>query len=151
MTLQVQHPVADWYLQFDDLWELMRVNWQTHNTFTQSGMWAAGEYNVLGIPMVIDNPPYRGVMLQVTTEDEADYCVVVTYGPKCNECGYQPYNMLGRGGDDEGEAITWGAEVITQLIGNAIENGVERLHEDGCSHIIYDQEHTEATLKAVDD
>lgn len=141
MSLQVQHPVADWYLGFDDLWELMRVNWQTHNTFTQAGMWQAGEYEVQGISMIIDNPPYRGVMLSIITpEHERDYMVIVTYGPKCNECGYQPYNALPFGDEDWNEAADWGMSAILDLIANAEGSGVERLHEDGCSHLTYDED-----------
>ena len=55
--MTTHHPVADWYLGFDDLWELMRVNWQQHNPFTQSGMWSAEPCEVLGISMVVDTPP----------------------------------------------------------------------------------------------
>jgi len=135
--LQVQHPVADWYLAFDDLWELMRVNWHTHNTFTQSGMWDAGTFSVQGILMVVDRPPYRGVLLHTQDGENDDYAVIVTYGPKCHECGYQPYNMLQYGDDDEHGVLAWAASVITELVDNANENGVERLHEDGCSHLTY--------------
>ena len=144
MSLQVQHPVADWYLAFDDLWELMRVNWQTHNPFTQSGMWDAGGFGVRGILMVVDSPPYRGVLLQIDTDGEREYIAIVTYGPKCNECGYQPYNALWypSEGDDpiRDEAIEWGAKTITQMISNAEEGGVERYHNDECSHLTYDEE-----------
>ena len=141
MTLQVQHPVADWYLAFDDLWELMRVNWHSHNPFTQSGMWAAGDMTVFGIQMVVDTPPYRAVLLANGGEGtETDYLLVVTYGPKCNECGYQPYNALSYGDDDPDEAIKWAASTITQLFDNAREGGVERQHNDECSHLRYDDE-----------
>lgn len=146
MTLQVQHPVADWYLQFDDLWELMRVNWHTHNTFTQSGMWDAGGFSVQGILMVVDRPPYRGVLLHTQDGETDDYMVIVTYGPKCNECGYTPYNALGYGGDeDDGGALRWATNAIVEMISNANEGGIERLHEDGCSHLAYDDDPAENT------
>jgi len=139
MTLQVSHPVVDWYLAFDDLWELMRVNWQTHNPFTQSGMWDVGDASVKGIVMVVDEPPYRGVLLRVDRDGEDDYVAIVTYGPKCQECGYQPYNALWFGGDD-GLQLTWGAQTISDLIFNAEATGVEKLHTDECSHLTYDDE-----------
>lgn len=162
----VQHPVVDWYLAFDDLWELMRVNWHQHNPFTQSGMWDANEFSVQGVLMIVDRPPYRGVLLHTQDGEGDDYVAIVTYGPKCNECGYQPYNALWRNGDDESEALTWAAEVITQMIGNAIEGGVEKLHNDECSHLRYPDEDevieerpitdeqiagVQAALRAVDD
>lgn len=132
--MTVQHPVADWYLAFDDLWELMRVNWQTHNTFTQSGMWAAGQCEVQGILLVVDNPPYRGVLLQITNEDgDGDFVVVTTYGPRCNVCEYQPYDRLIYGSAEADGVLKWAASAIDFMIDNALENGVEKLHEDGCS------------------
>jgi hypothetical protein len=144
MTLQVDHPVADWYLQFDDLWELMRVNWQTHNTFTQAGMWQAGECVVLGLPMVIDTPPYRGVLLQITDGDgEGDFIVITTYGPKCGECGYQPYDKLLYGSADMPGVLEWAAQAITAMFDNARDNGIERAHLDECSHLTYDDDEGE--------
>lgn len=143
MTLQVQHPVVDWYLAFDDLWELLRVNWQTHNPFTQSGMWTAGEAQVLGIVLVVDQPPYRGVVLQVQDDEGDDNVAIVTYGPKCVECGYQPYNALWSRCDEDMSVITWGAGVISDLIANATMTGVERLHNDECSHLVYPDEEAE--------
>lgn len=132
--MTVQHPVADWYLGFDDLWELMRVNWQNHNPFTQSGMWAAGECEVLGISMVVDTPPYRGVLLQITEPDgEGDFVVIATYGPKCNVCDYQPYDKLIYGSGDEPGVLGWAAQAINALFDNARDNGIERAHNDGCS------------------
>ncbi len=155
MTLQIQHPVAEWYLQFDDLWELMRVNWGNHNQFTQSGMWDAGGQTVEGIVMVIDTPPYRGVLLRVLLDpesDERDHVAIVTYGHKCAECGYQPYNALWSGGVEEVEAIGWGGSIICDLIENAISNPPERLHHDGCSHLTYGEEGDEpSTLQAADE
>ena len=147
MSLQVQHPVADWYLGFDDLWELMRVNWHTHNTFTQAGMWSAGEYDVLGISLIVDRPPGRAVLLNVLTkEGDEDYLVVVTYGPKCNECGYQPYNALSYGGDAPDEALIWATSVIIDMLNNANENGIEKLHEESCSCLRYPEEDGESTV-----
>lgn len=138
MTLQTQHPVSDWFLAFDDLWELMRVNWQQHNPFTQSGMWAADEHHeVQGVLMIVDRPPYRGVLLEIEDGEGVNFAVVVTYGPKCNECGYQPYNALWYGDESENDAIKWGAETIAFMIANADENPPEKLHEDGCSHLTY--------------
>lgn len=151
MSLQVQHPVADWYLAFDDLWELMRVNWHTHNTFTQAGMWNAEDQIIGGILLVIDDPPYRGVLLRVEADGEDDYITIVTYGPKCNECGYQPYNALWLGGDGEGEALIWSATTISQMIANAEESGVEKRHEDGCSHLRYVDDPEEGPHAEVDD
>lgn len=135
--LQVQHPVIDWYLAFDDLWEVMRVNWQTHNPFTQSGMWDVGESRVLGVVMVVDQPPFRGVVLRVESDDIVDHVAIVTYGPKCQECGFQPYDALWFGGEDRNESIGWGGSVITDLIDNAEANPPERLHTDECSHLVY--------------
>ena len=136
MTLQVQHPVADWYLGFDDLWDLMHVNWQTHNPFTQNGMWQAGDFIVHGIPLVVDTPPYRGVLLSISNDiGEGDFAVITTYGPKCNECEYQPYNKVLYGSADEPGVLVWAAETITAMFDNARETGVERLHNDGCSHL----------------
>jgi hypothetical protein len=148
--MTVQHPVTDWYLAFDDLWELMRVNWQTHNPFTQSGMWAAGEHSVQGVLMVVDRPPYRGVLLHTQDGEADDYATIVTYGPKCNECGYQPYNALWYGNDDSNGAVIWSSSVITDLIANAEDNPPEKLHEDGCSHLRYPEEVSddEATTSA---
>jgi hypothetical protein len=137
MMLQVQHPVIDWYLAFDDLWEVMRVNWQTHNPFTQSGMWDVGESRVLGVVMVVDQPPFRGVVLRVENDDIVDHVAIVTYGPKCQECGFQPYDALWFGGEDRNESIGWGGSVITDLIDNAEANPPERLHTDECSHLVY--------------
>ena len=149
--MTVQHPVADWYLAFDDLWELMRVNWQTHNPFTQSGMWDAGDYTVKGIAMIVDQPPYRGVLLRVVQHGEDDDCVaIVTYGPKCNECGYQPYNALGYGDEDGDGALRWAANVIVEMISNAEDNGVERLHLDECSHLRYPEESDDVSTVAAD-
>jgi len=144
MTLQVQHPVADWYLAFDDLWELMRVNWHTHNTFTQSGMWDADQYNsVIGVLMVVDRPPYRGVVLEVQDGEGVNFAVITTYGPKCNECGYQPYNAVWFGDEDENAAIEWGGQAIAAMLANAIDNPPERLHTDECSHLTYPDEEDE--------
>ena len=130
----VQHPVSDWYLGFDDIWELMRVNWQQHNPFTQSGMWTAGACEIRGIPMVVDTPPYRGVLLQIVNgEGDGDFVVVTTYGPKCNVCEYQPYDMLIYGSDEEPGVMAWAATSINAMFDNARETGVERTHNDGCS------------------
>lgn len=149
MTLQVLHPVVDWYLGFDDLWELMRVNWQTHNTFTQSGMWSAEDYEVKGLPFVVDSPPYRGVLLAVEHEGILDYVTIVTYGPKCNECGYQPYNAFWYGGDDDG-ALQWAADIVAQAVENAQANGVERLHTDECSHLTYPDEEGDTNAEGAE-
>lgn len=144
MTLQVQHPVPEWYLAFDDLWELMRVNWQTHNPFTQNGMWDAGEHSVQGVLMVVDRPPYRAVLLNVENGTDVEYVAIVTYGPKCPECGYTPYNALWHQSDDgDDDAIVWGASTIAVMIDNARENGVERRHEDECSRLVYPDEEGE--------
>ena len=136
--LQVQHPVIDWYLAFDDLWEVMRVNWQTHNPFTQSGMWTVDQSaEIRGIVMVVDTPPFRGVVLQVALAGETDHVAIVTYGPKCQECGFQPYDALWFGDESGDLGAVWGASVITDLIENAAENPPERLHTDECSHLVY--------------
>ena len=135
--MTVQHPVADWYLAFDDLWELMRVNWQTHNTFTQSGMWDAGDYIVKGIVLVVDSPPYRGVLLCVDLHGEDDYVTIVTYGPKCGECGFTPYNAYWYGADDQDGALEAAITAFNASVVNAQANGIERLHEDDCSHLRY--------------
>jgi len=141
VTLQVQHPVVDWYLAFDDIWELLRVNWQTHNPFTQSGMWDAGDNNsVQGIVLVVDRPPYRGVVLSVQDGEGEDYVAITTYGPKCVECGYQPYNALWSRCDEDISAITWGASIISDMIANAASTGIERLHNDECSRLVYPDE-----------
>lgn len=144
--MQVQHPVADWYLAFDDLWELMRVNWQTHNPFTQSGMWNAGEYEVQGISLIVDRPPHRGVLLQIITpQHEPDFMVVVTYGPKCNECGYTPYNALCFGDGGFVEAADWAMSAILDMFNNAEESGVEKRHEAECSCLRYPDDDDEPT------
>ena len=150
MIQQLQHPVVDWYLAFDDLWELMRVNWQTHNPFTQSGMWQAEEHVIKGIVMVVDQPPYRGVILRVDSNGEDNSVVIVTYGPKCGECGYTPYNALWHAGDDS--PLIWGASVITDMVENAEDNGVDKRHLDECSHLTYDEDDDdEPSLVAADD
>lgn len=139
MNLTVQHPVVDWYLGFDDLWELMRVNWHGHNPFTQSGMWDAEGYVILGIPLVIDTQPYRAACLQVVNGEEYDYLTIVTYGPKCVECGYTPYNAFWYGGDDREGALSAAVTAYTASVENAAANGIERQHLDDCSHLTYDQ------------
>lgn len=139
MTVQVQHPVVEWYLAFDDIWELMRVNWHTHNPFTQSGMWDVEGATIKGIVLVVDTTPYRGVVLRVDNQGEDDYVAIATYGPKCQECGYQPYNALWFG-DGEGDAVAWGAKTISDMIFNAEATGVDRRHNDECSHLVYPDE-----------
>jgi hypothetical protein len=137
MTLQVSHPVVDWYLAFDDLWELLRVNWQTHNTFTQAGMWDANDCHVHGVVAVIDAPPNRSVLLAVRNGDgEDDFLLVATYGPRCQECSYQPHNSLWFGDNDMDGALGWFGGASAAMFDNA-EGGVERLHNDECSHLTY--------------
>jgi hypothetical protein len=141
-VMQVKHPVVEWYLGFDDLWELMRVNYGTHNPFTQSGMWDIEHSHVEGVVMVVDAPPYRGVLLRVDEEANddlvVDFLVIVTYGPRCNECDYQPYDACWWGEEWDGDLpLGWAAETMSALFTNATMNGIEKRHEDECSRLRY--------------
>lgn len=137
--------IVGWFLGLDDKWELMRVNWNHENPFTQNGMWNVDEdTRINGIVLVVDNDDYKGYLLELVERetDVLSYVAIATYFTRCQECDHHPHDSMwypdyaGILEDPEvsqSDAARWAVSVIYGMFEHAREHGIPHRHLEGCS------------------
>lgn len=153
--------IVGWFLELDDKWELMRVNWNHENQFTQVGMWnVTDETRVNGIVLIVDNDDYKGYLLELVerASNVVSYVAIATYYTRCQECDLHPHDSMWYpeecGTLDEREAeqydaAAWAVSVIYGMFENAHQTGVPQRHREGCSR--YEPEEVISERPLTDD
>ena len=158
--------IVGWFLELDDKWELMRVNWNHENQFTQVGMWNVTDLTrVNGIVLCVDNDEYMGWMLELVEQetDVISYVAIATYYDRCQECDHHPHDsmwypdyvgILEEPEVEQSAAAMWAVGVIYGMFEHARQNGVPHRHLEGCSRyeqpeVIEDRPITEDQIAGV--
>lgn len=139
--------IVRWWIEVDDPLELMKVNWQRHNQFTQNGMWTVGDETiVLGIRLLMEHGDgSKGYLLHIydNDSDTESFVAIATYEDKCQECGVQPHDARWFDGnlyDEEYGGLNvetidaWATGVIHGMWENAQTGGFEFNHQEGCQN-----------------